>query len=315
MRSRTLLILLGAAVALALLWLISQRVERGREQIASGPIFKGADWATANEIFMDSGADSVRLTKSDGSWVVASAGGYPADTAAVRTIFEKLSLFDRRYRHSTNPSQQKTFEVDDESGTEVLIRGPQGDLAHFRMGKNGPDFRSQYIRPVGSDEVYQIPDYLKSVFDVSRIWRDRTIMSFDREKVARLVFHPADSETYSVEKRADGSYVFSGPDSLPAKPAPIESAVRSLAALRADAFPDATPIAATVGLEPPRQEVEIYLADGGYQAFKVGNEASPGRVYVAADGRDTIYLLTQGRISALIPKLDSVKESPAPATP
>jgi hypothetical protein len=78
--------------------------------------------------------------------------------------------------------------------------------------------------------------------------------------------------------------------------------------LRADAFPDVTPDLVTAGLTPPKQQVEVHLADGGHHVVNVGNEASPGRVYVSTGESQTVFLLSQGRVAGLVPKLETVKE-------
>ncbi|MCK4411962.1 MAG: DUF4340 domain-containing protein [Candidatus Eisenbacteria sp.] len=317
MRARTTIVLAVIAAVLVIIAISSRRAERSRERIDSGPIFPEAYWESAAEIRLIAGEDSVHLRKQGRRWLVRTEGDYPADTTAIRGMLEKAESFDRRHLRSTSPEMQATFEVDDSSGTEVLLSNDQGEaLAHFRVGKNGPDFRSQYIRPVGSNEVFLIPEYLRSSFDARRAtWRDRAIFNFEWERAQWLYMEPAEGEPVEIVKDLQGNYQISSPDSVPAKKNLVESTLRALARLRSDAFPDTVPTLTRAGLDPPRQRVEVRLEDGGYRALNIGNETEKSRVYVKKDDAPTIFLLTKGRLSSLIRDFETLKEEPPAAPP
>ena len=74
--------------------------------------------------------------------------------------------------------------------------------------------------------------------------------------------------------------MITAPDSAAAKRSPIESAVRTLATLRCDAFPDSLPSPAAAGLEPPKQRAEIYMDDGASYGLDFGEEADDKGFYV-----------------------------------
>ncbi len=313
MRSRTTIILAAIVVVLAVIAWTARRTEHKRETIDSGPIFAKAHWDAAARISMQAAGDSVVLHKRDGRWLVATEGDFPADTAAVSGIFSKTKSLDKRYRRAASPETHATFEVDDAHGTLVTFADDRGaTLARFRLGKNGPDFRSQFLRPSGSDEVYLIPEYLHSVFDVARpTWRDRSIFNFDQTKVKRVEFQPAGALPFSVEKNAQGKFVFAGPDSTPAKSNLVESTVRTLAALRCDAFPDTIPLPGVAGLTPPLRRVQVELEDGASYALNLGAETKSGtQVYATRDGDPTIFLLTKGRGNSLVRDVAALTEPP-----
>jgi hypothetical protein len=315
MKPRITIALAALAVALFLVFLGARRCERARESIPSGPIFAQARWEETAEIRLAAaGGDSVVLRRADGLWRVATEGDHPADTAAVRGILEKVRAFDRRHLRSRNPEEQKTFEVDDASGTAVRFADARGRvMAEFRLGKNGPDFRSQYLRPAGSSDVYLIPEYLRSVFDVQRpSWRERGVFAFDREKVARLAFFAEGAPPIRLEKGADGKFHVSGPDTFALRPNVVESTLRSLATLRCDGFPDTLPTLAGAGLTPPRSRVEIDLQDGARHALDLGGETPNAQVFARRDGDETIFLISKGRAGSLVRTADALKEAPAP---
>ena len=316
MKPKTMIVLAVVAAAL-LLWgaWLKPSCDRRRESIPAGPIFGKARWEDAAEIRIRAAGDSVVLRKPGGMWQVATEGDHPADTAAVRGIFEKVRGFDRRYLRSRNPEEQKTFEVDDASGTEVRFADAQGRvLADFRLGKNGPDFRSQYLRPAGSSDVYLIPDYLRSAFDPQRpTWRERAIFAFDRDKATRIAFFPENLPPVRIEKTADGKFKVAGPDSFAVRQNLIDSALRTLSALRCDGYPDSLPSPADAGLVPPKRRVEIELQDGAHYGLNLGNETKNAQVYASRDADETIFLINKGRASSLVRDPEALKETASEA--
>ncbi|MFH1144495.1 MAG: DUF4340 domain-containing protein [Candidatus Eisenbacteria bacterium] len=318
MSTRTTIALAVIAAVLAVIALATRRAERSQESLATGPIFPGARWTEAASIQLAAGDDTVRLYKQAGQWLVATEGDHPADTAAVRGLLEKLELFDRRHLVSNNPATQATFQVDDASGTEVLLRDARSEpLAHFRLGKNGPDFRSQYVRPTGSAEVFLIPDYLRGSFDAARAtWRDRTIFAFDPQRALRLMIQPEEAAPIDIHRTPAGDFVIAAADSVPAKKSLVESTIRALSTLRADAFPAAAISFEEAGLAPPLQQVRVDLEDGGARTLLIGRETEGDRIFVAAAGRETVFLLSKGRLGTLVRDLATLREeSPAAAPP
>lgn len=312
MRVRTMLILAVIAAVLLVIAVISNRSERASERLESGEIFPGLSADAVGEIFFATETDTARLVKQGGQWRVATEGDYPADTLAVGRILDKIGLFDRRHLHSTNPEKQATFEVAEGMGTEVKLSGPAGELlAHFIVGKNGPDFRSQFIRPAESNEVFRIPDYLRSAFDPGRsTWRDKTIFAFDQEKVRSIRLRPEEGEPLWIQKAGEDRFVFL-PDSGAVKTTAIRSTIRTLSGLKADTFPDSLPSPADAGLDPPMQEVEVALDDGAVHTLEIGalNDAET-RHYVKKAGDQTLFLLSKGRVSGLLPDREKLAEAP-----
>jgi hypothetical protein len=312
MKARTTVILAVVVLALVLIAVLSNRTERSHEQLAAGPIFPELSRDAVTGIWMTAGGDTAHLIRESGRWLVATEGDYRADTTQVERILDQIPNLDVKHLRSRNPEMQQTFEVDDSSGTEVVFLGASGQsLAHFRMGKNGRDYRSQYVRPVDSDCVYLIPAYLKSTFDAQRAtWRDRTIFTFDMERVSRVLITPAGADEIFILKDDADNYVMTAPDSGAVKKNLIESTLRTLANLRCDAFPDSVPSVAEAGLAPPRERIEIFMEDGAALALSIGNEVDEVRHYVKKDGDETLFLLSKGRVKNLIRTVDELKEEP-----
>lgn len=318
MKPRTMIILAAVAVILIGIAMLNNRSERASEQLETGPIFAGLNKDAVAEIILSNQDKEVRILKQGEDWVVASEDQYPADQRAVTRILDSLEKFDRRYLRSRNPEQQATFEVDAESGTGVILADRSGNpLADFRMGKNGPDYQSQYIRPSDAEEVYLIPEYLRSVFDAGKdTWRDKAIFSFETEKARQLVIRPAEGPVIAIAKDDEGNFTLTAPDSAAAKKSIVESTLRTLSNLRCDAFPDSLPSMSDAGLDPPRQSVEVLLDDGAAYTLLIGNlNEDDTRHYVKKESDETLFLLSKGRITSLIRDVDALKETPPEQPP
>ncbi|MBM3317436.1 MAG: DUF4340 domain-containing protein [Candidatus Eisenbacteria bacterium] len=319
MRPRTMIILAAMAAVLLLLAWTTRRAERERETIPSGAIFPGLVRAAVAEIRLSDEGATVVLREEEGQWRVASEGRYPADTLAVSRILDKLPLLDRRHLRSTSPAMQERFEVGDAQGIELAFADSRGgELGRMRVGKSGPDFRSQYVRPAGSNEVFLIPENLRSVVDPRRAqWRDRTIFAFRSDEVARLVFHPEGEEPLVAERDAGGLFKLVAPEEGPVKAQAIDASLRALSNLRCDAFADTSVTLESAGLLPPRQRVEIQLQDGASFGLDIGIEApEERRVFVKRDRAETIFLLGAGRIATLVRGAEDLRETePAPEPP
>ncbi|MCK4304255.1 MAG: DUF4340 domain-containing protein [Candidatus Eisenbacteria sp.] len=312
MKARTTIILAVIAAVLIMIAVFSNRTERAHERLQSGPIFPELQREAVTGILMTAESDTVRLTKEAGLWLVETEGGYPADTLAVKRILDKFESFDIKHLRSRNPEKQAAFEVDDSSGTEILIAQAGGQkLAHFRMGKNGPDYRSQYLRPIDSNNVYLIPAYLKSAFDVKRsTWREKNIFAFEQGKVKQLLIEPEGKESIAILKDDAGNYVMTAPDSAGVQKNLVESTIRTLARLRCDAFPDSLPSVVDAGLDPPQQRIEVRLEDGAIFALNIGKMEDDVRYYAMKEGDNMLFLLTKGRVSTLIKDAEQLKEEP-----
>lgn len=313
MKPKTTIILAAIAAVLVLIALLSTRTERKRETLASGPVFSGLTAETAGRIVLAGETKTVELVKQDDQWRVASEGNYPADAQAMQRLLETFPQLDRKHLRSRNPEMQSTFEVDDASGTEVTISDAAGkELAHFRIGKNGPDFRSHYVRPAGKDEVYLVPASLKSLFDPGRqTWRDKTIFAFGVDKVKQLDIRAAGAAPIALVKDDQGSFALIAPEAAPARKSQVESTLRTLSSLRCDAFPEAPPASVDVGLEPPEQSVSVVLDDGATLELQIGKEGDAARHYVRKAGDETIFLLNKTRLTGILRKLEDLKETPA----
>lgn len=312
MKKTRIFILLGVFVVLVLAALIIEGVgNRGEKRTAKASIlFPGFDAEKVASVEIRTQEGEIKLKIENGIWVVATSDNYPADPKAVEDMLKKVK--DMKSSHVASKSSEKhsQFEVDEKSGVEVKILDTEDkELAHFFVGKMGPDFMSTYVRRIDDDKVLMVGEYLKSVFDKgTRGWRDRTILSFDATQVQRLTLVSKEKGEIAVEANAESGWQIVKPEVAPAKKEAVDGIVSGLSNLSADDFAEKKDLR-EYKLDQPQSKVIVDLKDGTSRVLLIGDK-SDYRYYVKSQEKDDVFLLSEGKINSFFKDLKDLKAEP-----
>ena len=131
--------------------------------------------------FVDKNAtDSAGANAADDDASVQAQSGepeiQPADTTLVQIAVERIVSLKKGDLISSNAEKQGTFGVDSASvsSIEIYTNGKSDPAGVLIIGKNGPDWSSNYVRLNGSNDVYLISGALRQAlfFDIER-WRKK----------------------------------------------------------------------------------------------------------------------------------------------
>jgi hypothetical protein len=311
-RVKSTLILAGVLVVLIVIATVSEQARKKRRH-PGAPLYPNFTAEEVARISMQKDDKRVELRKdADGMWRVVTEGDYKADENLVDKILEEIPKFHTRDLVSRNPEKQETFQVTDSLATRVTLENARGDtIVDVYIGKQGPDFMSTYVRPVGDDRVLLVPRYLRTTFNLDRdTWRDKQIFDFAQDDVTRVEILPAEGDTIALAKNEEGKWQIVEPDTMAVKESVWTSTLRIASRLRCDAFPDSVPPLSEIGLDPPEQIFRLEMADGATRVLKIGKLDERKRHYVMKEGDDTVFLLSKGRVTSLMRKLDVLKEEP-----
>lgn len=218
--------------------------------------------------------DSVRLEiRRDTAWV----NGFPADSAAVASLFAALDAAEAEELVSRNPDNFGRLGVTEEEADRVVI-GPAASPAFtFLLGGSGRGGR--FVRKPDAERVYLLEGSAATSLGrgLSR-WRNRAIASVDTGRVSRLLLERDGQRTTFVRDsagwRAAGSGSVDAPEAGTVLDELVElrasSSVPADSALRAADFgsPDALLRAwsSADGGGAPLLELRLVRAgeDGGY---------------------------------------------------
>ena len=183
MKVRTTVILFGIfIILLVFVYLFEGPLSERKQKKEKGVIALFPDFAKnrATKIEVKSQTKEVSLERKQEGWLISDTDGFAADPQLVNSALDTIKNLTRENIASKNPKKQELFEVTKEKGVDVKVSDTdQKILAHFYMGKTGPDFFSTYLRKEGSDEVLLTGGYTKSTFDKSiKDWRDKLSLIF-----------------------------------------------------------------------------------------------------------------------------------------
>jgi hypothetical protein len=327
MRKRSIFILLAIFVVLVLAVIIIEGPlsKRGKRKAAEESIlFPEFEADQVSSVEIKTKDREVKLTKEGESWLVATSDNYPADPKAVEDMLGKVKDLKSALTASKSADKHSQFEVDSESGIEVkMLKTEENVLAHFFVGKMGPDYMSTYVRKADQDAVLLVNEYLKSIFDKgTRGWRDRTIFDFDAAQVQRLTLVSEEKGEIAIEAQEDGGWQIIKPEVFPAEKQAVDDIVRDISKLSADDFAEKKPVegeeeaaspeeqAASLlkeyKLDEPQSKVMVDLKDGTARILLIGDK-SGYRHYVKREGKDTVFMLSKSKIDRLFKDLEDLK--------
>lgn len=253
----------------------------------------------------------VILEKKEGKWLVASSEDYPADTGSIERLLPKVKKISVSSLASKRPEKHSIFKVD-KSGLEVkILNNESALLAHFFVGKTGPDLTSTYLRRGDSPEVFLVSERIKSVFSRPE-WRDLHIFRFNKADVVELTLKPKGKKEINLKRNIiEGTWEIHKPVKSRARKKEVDSLLMTFSSLRAQEFAEEGALKKSKLSSRPKSSFTAVLVDGSKKVLLVGKEKDKSLTYVKKEGDETIFLLSQYKLRKLAPKLDDLKQEPA----
>jgi TolA-binding protein len=261
----------------------------------------------ASVITMDHRGRRTVIEKRNHTWIVASEEALPSDPDVIRTIFEQVRSFRRRDLASSNPSDHSVFQVDT-MGTFVSIIDTRGDtMAHFVVGKIGPDYRNTYVRDVRSGDVILAQGHLRPLFDRgSRTWQDRQIYSLQPAEILEIGITRPD-ESVVLRRGRPGDWVIVQPERIACDQDRVADLVAAIGYLKCDDFAGRLPLPES-GLDKPDSSLWFTTADGSKERLFFGNGGDAKKVYAKRKDSDVVYLISGRQVKRLLPAFAELRE-------
>ncbi|NLW31158.1 MAG: DUF4340 domain-containing protein [Fibrobacter sp.] len=269
--------------------------------VMQGKDVKSSD-ETLEPVISKESSDSVA-----GSDIGSSIKEYPADSASVRTLLEKIVNMKKDELISTNPEKQTIFEVDSSSGILVEVQdNSRKSHGQFRIGKSGPNWNSNYVRLIGSNSVYMVSGSIKHSFftDLKR-WRDKSIIKFEKSGAKGISIAKKDAAPVILEK-SDTIWNMAAPEQHPAKKEKVEEIINSLFNLKATDFENDTISDTDAGFNNPEYVVVVSLNSGSKKVI-VGNKTDSNKYRVKTEDKKTVFLVNESVINKFDVDLQDLK--------
>ncbi|MBD3239502.1 MAG: DUF4340 domain-containing protein [Chitinivibrionales bacterium] len=249
--------------------------------------------------------------------VPAALREYPADSAAVASMLEKITTMNKDILASTKPEKQSMYQVDSAGGTYVQVWNDKGEKAgSFYIGKNSSaGWSSHYVRMDGSNKVYSVRGSIKYAFKAnSKDWRDKTVTKFPKTSAARISLAKRSGQTIVVEKSTDSTgaptWSMATPQQHKAEQSKIDDILNTLSNMKCTGWETDTELSEdSLGFNEPELVVSVTLEGGAERTVQIGNKkGTEDKFWVRTPAREGVtFLVSSYTINKLDVGVDELK--------
>jgi len=246
------------------------------ESLESTALFEGVepDRVVRMAISDDEG-NRVELAREAGDWVLASAGGYPADAARIDPLIEKVTgISGGRPVTRRAKNHAKLSVATSDFARKIELYGDGGAELGTLYAGTSPNYNQLHVRTAGDDAVYVASGVAETDFATSSSrWIDTRWLSLDPDEIRSLVIERG-GDRIAIERGDDGGWRMTSPQerSLPVdRVEPILNQFRS-AYLSRPVGADA----GSYGFDAPTAVITIETATARSDTDDTGSEGEEG---------------------------------------
>jgi hypothetical protein len=247
--------------------------------------------------------DTTTVEKKDGTWTITSPVQAKADEAEVSGITSNLASVDVVRVIDEKPANLEPYGL---AKPRIEIDFKAGSASHkLLIGEKSPTGADLFARRGDSPRVFLIPAFQESTFNRSTFdLRDKTLMTFDREKVDGITIDAAGSKPVEVAK-SGSNWTLEAPVKVQADYGAVEGLIGRLQTVQMKSIANDNPGPDDLkkyGLEKPAATVTLKLGSAKAELL-LGDKAEDGSVYARDSSRPMVMTVE----SAL---LDDLKKGP-----
>ena len=277
--------------------------------LAAGLWFGGSDYAlfrakdpllafdprTVDRMEIDeSGANSVTLAASNGSWVVPPMADFPADGAKVTALLAKLADLKKGWPVATSSEAAQRFKVAEETHERrIVLRSGDKTLGVFLFGTS-PSFRQVHARTSGNDKIYNVAFANYDAGTRGEDWMNRDLLSIGNDKIAGIAIGDVTLD------RKDGKYQVAGlGEGEQQKESEVWKLVGSVTTPTFEAV-QGNGSEALAKVEQPDIQVSVKQTDGTTVLLKYKKDPAGGAYFFASSASEYLFRVDEGRIQPII---------------
>jgi hypothetical protein len=276
----------------------------------------------------------VEVRSGKNGWVVERGEGDSwritqpiADRADARTVSSLLSELrgQRATSFRADTPEERARTGVDKPASAVTLTLKQGDPIRLALGRSGADAGPSafVLRTQGSQSVLaEVPESVLTALNKQPAdLRDKSVVQFDRAKVARIALARADGSRIALERVAGDAGVSEDwrvlePRQGPAKKFKLSSLLWTLESLQARQLGEERPKSwAKYGLDKPEREVSLLDTSGKILARLALGKSVPGQegARYARGTREQVLEIDESRLADLPASVEDVLDAPIAA--
>jgi len=233
-------------------------------------------------------------------WELTYPLSYPIDQTLLDNLLKGLRELKLEEAISTNPEKFSSFQVDEEGGVLVRAYGRgENPLISVILGKMASDFQRCYLRFPDKNEVRLALGPSRYMADRKvDDWKDKTILSFDREKAVELSYIYRDKREFRLTEE-EGKWILGEEEVDSTK---VNAVLDLLANFKADGFRDGAPAEGEIASGPEflsELTIAIKLEGQSEQKLLIGKEEEKGKYSVKRGDAETTFWVYAWKIDRL----------------
>jgi hypothetical protein len=213
-RKFNLRILLGVLVVLLAVVIVAKTIESRKGDSSFRTDLLGFDTTGVSSVVISMGTGTPKILslerKSNGWEVKQDQKTYRTNEAQVWSLINQLAGLKIESIVAKSKDRWKDFQVSDSAGTFILVKKENKTLAHLVLGKfswkpsnnpyNQQGIINSYVRQAGEEETYTVNGFLQTIVSTDpSVYRDRTMLKFEKEALSGLQFSYPDSSVTLVK--------------------------------------------------------------------------------------------------------------------
>lgn len=236
------------------------------------------------------------LVKDGSEWSITSPVHAKADVTQVRSLLASLrSMRATGFLDGAGSSPDPKFQLSPARVSVELVLSPDDTKKTLLVGgaTDEPAKKEIYAQTLPGDTIYQVGSHLYSMTAKRAIdFRDKTVLAFDKDKVRAVTSERTDGQGFRIEKK-DGKWGVPDAGTTGVKEFIASRFADDLRELKGTDIASETGPRPEFGLDAPAIKIVVEGADGALGTIRVSivGEGGDKKIYAAADGSKTVYLL------------------------
>ncbi len=256
----------------------------------------------------ESGANSVKLAKQDGKWIVPSLAGFPADGAKVSGLLTKLAALKKGWPVGTTAEARKRFKVtDDVYERRIVLKSAGKAMAALLLGSS-PAFKQVHARDANGGNVYSVAFANYDAGTRGEDWMDRGAIDIPQDRIASISIGGV-----TLERKDQGFVIPALAEGEKLNETAVWSLVGAVSHPAFDAV-EGKGAEALAKVSTPDIEVTIKRTGGATDVLKFKKEAVGGAYLFTGSGSDFLFRVAEASIEPIVKaKREALVQEPSKA--
>lgn len=236
------------------------------------------------------------LVKDGNEWSITGPARAKADVTQVRSLLASLrSLRATGFVDDAGSPPDAKYQLTPPRLTVELALAPDDSKKTLLVGgaTEEPAKKEIYAQALPGDTVYVVGSHLYSMAGKRAMdFRDKTVLAFDKDKVRAVTSERTDGAGFRIEKQGD-KWSVADAGTTGVKEFLLSRFADDLRELKGTDIATESGPRPEFGLDKPAIKVVVEGSDGPLGTIRVNvvGEGADKKIYAAADGSQTVYLL------------------------